>query len=86
MRWSEVRGQFADRWLVVEALSARSVPGHREIEDMSVLEAFGDSADALRRYLALHRMAPEREIYVVHTSRERLDIEERIWTGVRAAM
>ena len=86
MRWSDARAQFADRWLVVEALSAHSTGGRREVEDMSVLEAFADSADALRRYLALHRAEPTRELYVVHTSREHLEIAERAWVGVRAAM
>ena len=86
MRWTDVRAQFENRWLIVEALTARSVTGHREIDDMSVLDAFDDSGDALRRYLTLHRISPEREIYVVHTSREALDIAERAWTGVRASM
>jgi len=37
----------------------------------------------MKDYARLHREAPERELYVFHTSRETLDISERQWLGIR---
>jgi hypothetical protein len=37
----------------------------------------------MQRYQELHQEAPERELYVLHTDREVLDIRERRWLGVR---
>lgn len=37
----------------------------------------------MKRYQELHHNEPERELYVLHSSRERLTIKERTWFGVR---
>jgi hypothetical protein len=85
MRWAEVRRQFPHQWLLVEALAARSESGRREVEELAVVESFSTSEAALRTYLRLHRLAPERELYVLHTDRNELDIAERFWLGLRTA-
>ena len=85
MRWAEVRDHYPSRWLVVEAVEARSEQGKREIEELSVVESFADGDSALRAYLRLHRRAPDRELYVLHTDREELEIAERPWLGLRTA-
>jgi hypothetical protein len=54
------------------------------LEALAVVDAFEDSPSALKAYAALHRQAPERELYVFHTSRKTLDVAERRWLGVRA--
>ena len=85
MRWAEVRDHYPHQWLVVEAVEARSEPGKREIEELSVVDSFADGESALRAYLKLHRRAPDRELYVLHTDREELEIAERFWFGFRTA-
>lgn len=83
MQWSEARRRYPNQWLVVEAVKARSEPGRREVEELEVVGMFGDGEAALREYLRLHRGAPERELYVVHTDRAELEITERFWPGLR---
>ena len=83
MRWSEVRQQFPHRWLIVEAVEARSELDRRQVEEVAVVDTFPTGEAALRTYLKLHRLAPERELYVLHTDREELDIAERTWLGLR---
>jgi ADP-ribosylglycohydrolase len=77
--------------LLAEDLQAaqRSDPstcGHqREVDEMAVIDTFDDSSVAMKHYLDLHAVAPERELYVVHSSRPSLDIVERTWLGIRKA-
>ncbi|HEX4953692.1 MAG TPA: hypothetical protein VF017_09905 [Thermoanaerobaculia bacterium] len=83
MTWRDARSTYPCRWLLIEALEARSAEGRRVVEDLAVVEACADAADALRQYLALHRAAPGRELYVAHTDRSQLEIEEQEWLGPR---
>ena len=83
MQWRELRGHYPNQWLLVEALAAHSEADRRIVDELALVGAFPDSAPALRRYRELHHEAPTREFYVVHTSRESLDITERQWLGVR---
>jgi hypothetical protein len=83
MQWQQIREQHPDQWLLIEAIEAHSEPGMRILDDISVVDTFDDSAVAMRRYVALHEHAPQRELYVVHTDREELDIHERRWLGIR---
>jgi hypothetical protein len=85
MQWVDIRRKLPHQWLVVEALQARSHAGRRQLEDISVVGTFEDSETAMRAYMKLHRGSPNRELYVVHTDRPELDIEERSWLGLRAA-
>jgi hypothetical protein len=85
MTWPEIRRTHPRRWLLVEAIEARSEAGRRLVDNLAVVDAFGDSAAALREYLRLHRQSPNRELYVLHTDREDLDITERTWLGLRSA-
>lgn len=83
MDWPSVRTAHPHRWLVVEALRARSEGGRRLLDDLAVVDAVDEPRKAMERYLSLHRAEPERELYVVHSDRERLDVEERRWLGLR---
>ena len=83
MQWQELRSHYPNQWVLVEALTARSDADKRIVDELAVIGAFLDSALALQRYRDLHQEAPMREFYVVHTSRESLDITERQWLGVR---
>ncbi len=84
MNWQEIRARYPQQWLLVEAVQAHSEAGGRVLEALAVVNAFGGSSSALKAYAALHREAPERELYVFHTSRETLNVAERRWLGIRA--
>lgn len=84
MEWQEIRRRYPHRWLLVEATRARSEAGKRILEQMTVVDTFTDSLAAMRQYAKLHRRAPQRELYVLHTDREALDILERPWLGIRS--
>lgn len=85
MQWAEIRQTYQGTWLLVEALAAHSRTGKRIIEDLAVVEAYEDGMAAMTGYKELHRREPGRELYVVHTDREALDISELHWFGIRAA-
>ena len=85
MRWQEIREHYPHRWILVEAIKAYSEADKRVLEQLAVVGAFPDSVVAMKSYAQLHREAPERELYVFHTSREALDITERRWSGIRRA-
>ena len=85
MKWQEIRIHYPQQWLLVEAIKARSEASKRILEQLAVVGTFPDSVTAMKSYLQLHREAPERELYVFHTSRETLDVTERRWLGVRRA-
>lgn len=48
------------------------------------LEVIGEATKNLSEQL--HHEAPERELYILHTSRETLDITERRWLGIRGGV
>lgn len=85
MNWQQVREQYPHCWLLIEALEAHSAEGRRCLDELSVVETYADSGQAMADYLQRHRRAPDRELYVLHTDREELEIDERDWLGLRRA-
>lgn len=85
MEWQEVRAQFPEQWVLIEAISAHDEADKRVVEQVAVLGTFSDSATAMRRYALLHREQPQREMFVFHTSRAKLDITIQYWLGLRRA-
>jgi len=85
MQWQDIRQHYPHQWLLIEAITAHSAAGKRVLEHLAVIDTFADSVTAIQRYTQLHRDAPERELYVFHTSRETLDIVERQWFVMRGA-
>ena len=85
MQWQEIRQHYPQQWLLLEAIKAHSEADKRILDQLAVVSTFPDSASALNGYTQLHREAPERELYVFHTSRETLEIVERRWLGIRGA-
>ena len=87
MQWQEIRRHYPQQRLLMEAIKAHSeanVSGtYRILEQLAVVSTFPDSVAAMRSYVQLRREAPQRELYVFHTSREALDITERRWLGIR---
>ena len=84
MKWQEVRLNHPDRWLLVEAARAHTEVDRRILDDLIVLDTYDDSAGAMRDYAQIHRQRPDRELYVLHTSRVEVKVEERRWFGIRA--
>jgi hypothetical protein len=85
MQWQEIRSHYPQQWLLIEAVQAHTEARKRIFEQLAVINAFPNSEAALKSYLQLHRQAPDRELYVFHTSRETLDVIERKWLGIRSA-
>ncbi len=85
MKWDDVRNTNPECWVLVEALEAHTDKNRRVLDKLDVIATFADSPSALKSYSSLHHATPNRELYVFHTSRDHLDIEERQWLGVRAA-
>ncbi len=85
MKWQEIRQHYPQQWLLLEAIKAHSEANKRILEQLAVVSTFPDSVAAMKSYVQLRREAPERELYVFHTSRETLDITERRWLGIRGA-
>ena len=83
MKWQEIRDHYPQQWLLIEAIQARSEGNQRILDEISVIKTFLDSRVAMQSYTQLHHESPQRELYVVHTKREKLDITERRWLGVR---
>ncbi|MCB0212175.1 MAG: hypothetical protein KDJ52_22720 [Anaerolineae bacterium] len=83
MKWEEIRRHYPHQWLLVEAIKAHSASGKRIVEDMTIVNTYPDAREAMHGYTALHEQSPERELYVLHTDREILNITERRWLGVR---
>ncbi len=83
MTWEEIRQHFPHQWLLLEALEAVSKAGQRIVTQLAVVSVFPDSKVAMTAYAKLHHDAPARELYVFHTDRTQLDIQERHWLGIR---
>lgn len=83
MVWQDIRQRYPQQWILIEAIQAHSTANKRILEQLAVIDTFADSITAMKRYAQLHHEAPQRELYVFHASRERLDISERQWLGVR---
>jgi hypothetical protein len=83
MQWQEIRAHYPQQWLLIEAVKAHSEADKRILDQLAVVDVFSDSVAAMKSYARLHREAPQRELYVFHTSRETLDITERSWLGIR---
>lgn len=84
MKWENVRNKYPDTWVLIEALEAISVEGERIINEISVINCFDNSEEAMAEYKREHKIAPNRELYIYHTQNEALQIKERIWMGVRS--
>jgi hypothetical protein len=83
MKWKGLREKYPDSWVLFEAVQAHSNEGKRIVDDLAVLDTFNDSDDAIRAYRDLHKKDPGRELYVAHTKKQELEIQERKWLGVR---
>jgi len=47
MQWQEIRSNYPQQWLLLEARKAHSEGGQCILDQLAVLDAFSDSATAL---------------------------------------
>ncbi len=84
MNWSDIRQNYPDEWLVIEAIEAETTTDHkRHLKRIAVLERCSDGQAAFIGYRHWHQKYPLREFYFLHTSREEPDIQEQVWVGIR---
>ena len=83
MQWPEIRERFPHKWLLIEVIKAHTDGKKRVFEDIAVLDTFDDSLAALHHFSNLHKELPQRELFVLHTDKEKLDITEYAWMGIR---
>lgn len=88
MRWSQARAAYPNQWLLLEALTCRTVSGRRTVDHLEVIDASGDGVRAMQRYAELRRELAGRELCFAHTSTPELVIEDRprraSWTSSEA--
>jgi len=83
VKWNEARSLYPNKWLLFEAIEARSEEGKRVIDELSVINVYDEGREALNEYANRHKKDKSREMYVYHTKNKELVIEERNWIGVR---
>lgn len=83
MKWSEIRTQYPKKWLLIEALKAHSEEGRRILDELTVLNTFESSIEAMSQYKDYRKNNRDREYYVLHTDKVNLEIKERYWPGIR---
>lgn len=83
MKWSEVCKHYPDQIVLVEALRTTSMNKIRTVEEMLILSDFQDSMAAWQAYKKLHKERPEKELYIFHTSKEKAEVVERFFIGIR---
>lgn len=83
MDWNLVREQFPNKFVLVEALSTTSKNKIRTVDEMSIISTYDDNMDAWNAYKRTHTENPDKEIYVFHTSKEKPEVIEKFFIGVR---
>lgn len=84
MKWEDVRQAFPEKWVLIEAIEAfTNEESEHILVDIVPLKKFSNSPEAMKVYQELHRENPTREFYVLHTSRDKPNIIEKKWVGVR---
>jgi hypothetical protein len=85
MQWNEIRERYPGQWLLIDAVEAHSADNQRILDDIAVIQSFPDWVAAWNGYKELHFQNRQRELYVLHTDRENLEIEEVQSLGLRVA-
>lgn len=84
MKWEDIRQAFPEQWILIEVIQAyTNKQSERILEEIVPLEKFSNSPDAMKVYQEIHQDDPNRELYVLHTSRKKPNIIEKKWVGVR---
>ena len=49
VKWAEVRRQFPEQWVVLEALQAHTDDHVRQLDDLAVIDSFANGREAMKR-------------------------------------
>ena len=75
MTWQEIREQYPERWVLIEALDGSTQNGRRIFSAIQFIGEFGNQwHQAWDQYKTLHHAHNDREFYILHTAKETLDI------------
>jgi hypothetical protein len=75
MNWQQIRETYPGNWVVVEALNAHTEGVNRVLDQLELVAAFGDDSHAAwAHYERIHKSDRTRELYVLHTDRQDLNI------------
>lgn len=85
MDWNEVRKQYKDTWLLIEALDGKTIDGYRVIHDVEVIDNSSDSSEIVKRYKEVRRKDSSKEYCYVFSGWDELKFEE-MWSGVRMGL
>ncbi|MGL5692889.1 MAG: hypothetical protein ACRCXA_02340 [Peptostreptococcaceae bacterium] len=83
MKWTDVKKEYPNKWVLIKAINARTENGLRLVEELEVLNSFENGQEALKEYSIKHKLNKSDEMYVYHSSKDNLEISERVWMGVR---
>lgn len=83
MKWEQVREQYPEQWVLVEAISAFSESNIRSLDEVAVISSFSDSTHAWKEYKKLHLADRSREYYIFHTDHKKIEVKEQKFMGVR---
>lgn len=84
MKWEEVRKQFPDKWLLFAAIESHVTKDEcRIVDELAPIHAYADFYKAWDHYSTLHAKEPAQQLYVYHTSNDKINIKIQHWAGVR---
>ena len=83
MQWSDICKKYPNKIVLVEALKTSSINKITTVEEMSILSDFQDSMDAWQEYKKIHKDMPEKELFIFHTSKEKAEVIEHFFIGIR---
>jgi hypothetical protein len=61
MKWSTVRNQFPNRWVLFEAIAAKSINKKRLVDELAAVSDFEDTSHAWQAYKEHYLSEPNRE-------------------------
>lgn len=83
MQWSEVRKDYPNMWVVIEAMTSHVKDNEETIEEVTVVNSFKESSDAYLNYRKIHKQQPQRDYLFASTANKELKVKVQYWTGVR---
>jgi len=86
MNWDEIKKQYPEKLVLVEAIKAFSGDNKRHIEEMTVVASYDDIKKAWENYKKLRKDFSNREFYIFHTSKEKIEVLEQPFGGIRGAI
>jgi len=59
MNWDDIKIEYPDQWLIIEALEAHTQVNIRVLDNIKVVDTFQNNNEALMSYVKLHRKRRE---------------------------